>query len=132
MAGGRFPLGPKVVGYGLDKVTPDHSTVSRTRRLHVLPTHKAVFAWVLQLVSGAGLSGKTVAVDATPLEANAAMRSIVRRDTGGGHQEGKAWAEAAGIARRNAWSRRFRRARRSAPGCGQRAHTPARHRSGNA
>jgi transposase len=77
----------KFLGYGLDETTPDHSTVSRTRRLFDLSTHKAVFKWVLGLVSEAGLLGKTVAVDATPLEANAAMRSIVRRDTSQGYEE---------------------------------------------
>jgi transposase len=86
------------LGYGLDELTPDHSTISRTRRLYDVSTHKAVFAWVLRLVSGAGLLSKTVAVDATPLEANAAMRSIVRRDTGEGYNEYlKGLAEAAGI-----------------------------------
>ena len=86
------------LGYGLDELTPDHSTVSRTRRLYDLSTHKAVFAWVLRLVSEAGLLGKTAAIDATPLEANAAMRSIVRRDTGESYHEYlKGLAEAAGI-----------------------------------
>lgn len=88
----------KFLGYGLDELTPDHSTVSRTRRLFDLSTHKAVFAWVLRHVSDAGLLGKTVAVDATPLEANAAMRSIVRRDTGEGYHEYlESLAKAAGI-----------------------------------
>jgi len=71
------------LGYGLDEKTPDHSTLSRTRRLYWVSTHRAVFAWVLKILAEAGLvSGETVAVDATTLEANAAMRSIVRRDTG--------------------------------------------------
>ena len=62
---------------------PDHSTISRTRRLLSLETHEAVFTWVLQQLADAGLvRGKTVGVDATTLEANAALRSIVRRDTG--------------------------------------------------
>ena len=62
---------------------PDHSTISRTRRLFPVETHQAVFTWVLQQLADAGLvQGKTVGVDATTLEANAAMRSIVRRDTG--------------------------------------------------
>jgi transposase len=77
----------KFLGYGLDEGTPDHSTISRTRRLLWLSTHKAVFAWVLGVVEGAGLLGKTVAIDATQLEANAAMRSIVRRDSGKGYRE---------------------------------------------
>ena len=62
---------------------PDHSTISRTRRLFPVETHQAVFTWVLQQLADAGLvQGKTVGIDATTLEANAAMRSIVRRDTG--------------------------------------------------
>ena len=65
---------------------PDHSTVSRTRRRIDIETHEAVFTWVLQRVADAGLlKGKTVGIDATTLEANAALRSIVRRDTGEGY-----------------------------------------------
>jgi transposase len=72
----------------LADVPPDHSTISRTRRLIDLETHRAVFTWVqVRLVDVGLLTGKTVAVDATTLEANAAMRSIVRRDTGESYQE---------------------------------------------
>jgi transposase len=72
----------------LDEAAPDHSTISRTRRLIDLETHRAVFTWIQQRLVEAGLlKGKTVAIDATTLEANAAMRSIVRRDTGEGYQE---------------------------------------------
>jgi transposase len=71
----------------LDEAPPDHSTMARTRRLIDLETHRAVFTWVQQrLVESGLLTGKTVAIDATTLEANAAMRSIVRRDTGAGYQ----------------------------------------------
>jgi len=71
----------------LDEAPPDHSTISRTRRLIDLETHRAVFTWVQQrLVASGLLNGKTVAIDATTLEANAAMRSIVRRDTGESYQ----------------------------------------------
>ena len=67
----------------LDEAPPDHSTLSRTRRLIDVETHRAVFTWVLQRLADAKLVlGRTVGVDATTLEANAAMRSIVRRDTG--------------------------------------------------
>lgn len=67
----------------LEEAPPDHSTISRTRRLMDLETHRAVFTWVqVRLVETALLKGKTIAIDATTLEANAAMRSIVRRDTG--------------------------------------------------
>ena len=63
--------------------TPDHSTISRTRRLLSVEVHEAVFTWVLQQLADAGLvRDKTVDIDATTLEANAALRSIVRRDTG--------------------------------------------------
>ena len=73
----------RFVGIALDEYTPDHSTISRTRRLIDLDTHAAVFAWVLDVLARRGLIvGKRVAIDATTLEANAAMRSIVRRDTG--------------------------------------------------
>jgi len=72
---------------GLEEKTPDHSTISRTRRLIDLETHRAVFTWVQQrLVAGGLLKGRTIAIDATTLEANAAMRSIVRRDTGESYQ----------------------------------------------
>jgi transposase len=67
----------------LDERTPDHSTISRTRRLIDLETHRKVFGWVLGLLADRGLlKGKMVGIDATTLEANAAMRSIVRRDNG--------------------------------------------------
>ena len=73
---------------GLDENTPDHSTISRTRRLIDVETQRAVFCWVLGVIADRGLlKGKTVGVDATTLEANAAMRSIVRRDTGAGYDE---------------------------------------------
>ena len=72
---------------GLEDAPPDHSTISRTRRLIDVETHRAIFTWVQQRLVEAGLlKGKTVAIDATTLEANAAMRSIVRRDTGESYQ----------------------------------------------
>src|SRR5260370_1154036 len=68
---------------GLDEKTPDHVTISRTRRLIDGETHQRVFAWVLERLAQGGLiKGKTIGVDSTTLEANAAMKSIVRRDTG--------------------------------------------------
>src|SRR5258708_24015459 len=84
----------------LDEAAPDHSTISRTRRLIDLESHRAVFTWVQQGLVAAGLlKGKTVAVDAITLEANAAMRSIVRRDTGERYQEFlTGLAQASGIA----------------------------------
>ena len=73
---------------GLDEDTPDHSTISRTRRLIDVETHRKVFLWILGVLADRGLlKGKTVGVDATTLEANAAMRSIVRRDNGASYEE---------------------------------------------
>jgi transposase len=78
----------KFVGIGLEEYTPDHSTISRTRRLIDLDTHREVFGWVLSLLADRGLlKGKRMAIDATTLEANAAMRSIERRDTGQSYEE---------------------------------------------
>lgn len=84
----------------LNEQPPDHSTISRTRRLIDVETHQAVFGWVLELLAEKGLlKGKTVGIDATTLEANAAMRSIVRRDTGEGYEEFlRGLAEESGIA----------------------------------
>jgi transposase len=71
------------LGLALTEAAPDHSTISRTRRWIDLDTHRTVFTWVLQCLGIAGrVKGKTLAIDATTLQANAAMRSIVRRDTG--------------------------------------------------
>jgi transposase len=70
------------------KPPPDHSTISRTRRLIDEETHQEVFTWVLGLLSKEDLlKGKTIGVDATTLEANAALRSIVRRDDFRSYQE---------------------------------------------
>src|SRR5271167_621211 len=71
----------------VDESPPDHTTISRTRRIIDLESRRAVFTWVQQRMVAAGLrKGKTVAVDAIMLEANEAMRSIVR-DTGERCQE---------------------------------------------
>jgi len=76
------------LGYGPTESTPDHSSLSRIRERIDLETHEAVFTWVLTLLASEGLlKGKTIGVDATTLEANAAMRSIVRKDTGEGYEE---------------------------------------------
>jgi transposase len=76
------------LGIALDEDTPDHSTISRTRRLIDVETHSQVFAWVLGLLADRGLlQGKRIGIDATTLEASAAMRSIVRRDTGESYEE---------------------------------------------
>jgi transposase len=77
----------RFVRLGIEEAAPDHSTISRTRRLIDVDTHRAVFTWVQQRLVAAGLlKGRTIAIDATTLEANAAMRSIVRRDTGESYQ----------------------------------------------
>jgi len=76
------------LGLAVHDPAPDHSTMSRTRRLIDLETHREVFTWVQQRLVDAGLlHGKTIAIDATTLEANAAMRSLVRRDTDETYQE---------------------------------------------
>jgi transposase len=87
------------LGYELTQMTPDHSTVSRTRRLIDLETHSRVFTWILRVLAKHGLiDGKTIGVDGTTLEANAAMRSIVRRDTGESYTDFlKRLAKASGI-----------------------------------
>src|ERR1017187_9160460 len=73
---------------GLDEAPPDHSTISRTRRLIDLETHREVFTWILQILATEDLvRGTTIGIDATTLEANAALRSIVRRDSGETYQE---------------------------------------------
>ena len=72
-----------VLGLGLDEVTPEHSTISRTRRLIDVETHRAVFTWIVQVLATADLvKGKTIGIDVTTLEANAALQGIVRRDSG--------------------------------------------------
>src|SRR6202161_531666 len=76
------------LGIAIDEHTPDHSTISRTRRLIDVETHRKVFFCILELLRDQGLlKGKTVGIDATTLEANAAMRSIVRRDNGESYEE---------------------------------------------
>src|SRR6266404_3409565 len=89
----------KFLGYDLSELTPDHSTVSRTRRLYAVHTHRAVMKWVLKILRKHGLAvGQSVCIDATTLQANASMKSLVRRDTGQAYEEYlKQLAEAEGI-----------------------------------
>ncbi|MBV8903831.1 MAG: transposase [Acidobacteriia bacterium] len=76
------------VGIPMDEGAPDHTTMSRTRRLIDVETHRQVFHWILELLADAGLvKGKRIGIDATTLEANAALRSIVRRDSGQSYEE---------------------------------------------
>jgi transposase len=76
------------LGYELSTAPPDHSTISRNRRLIDLESHQEVFAWILRVLAKHGLlKGKTLGVDSTTLEANAALRCIVRRDSGESYAE---------------------------------------------
>lgn len=76
------------LGYRLTEATPDHSTISRNRRLFDLEAHEEVLTWVLAVLAKKGLlSGKTLGIDATTLEANAALRKIVWWDTGERYEE---------------------------------------------
>src|SRR5437879_183373 len=78
----------ELLSSALDEKTPDHVTISRTRRLIGAETHQGIFGWVLERLAESGLiKGKTIGVDSTTLEANAAMQSIVRRDTGENYNE---------------------------------------------
>ncbi len=71
------------LGIPLSEATPDHSSLTKIRQRLPLDVHQRVFVFVLQIAQGKGLlRGKTVAVDSTTLEANAAMRGITRKDSG--------------------------------------------------
>ena len=71
------------LGIPLGEDSPDHSSLSVIRNRLPLEVHREVFTWFLRLAHEKKLlKGKTVAVDSTTLEANAAMKSIVRRETG--------------------------------------------------
>ena len=89
----------RFIHFSLTEETPDHSTISRTRRLYAVETHKAVFRWILTILAEEGLvKGKTVSIDATTLEANAALQSLVRRDNGQSYDDFlKGLAKEAGI-----------------------------------
>ena len=76
------------LGYRVDESTPDHSSLSRTRNRIDLQTHQAVFDWVLKRLTEQGLlKGQTLGIDASTLEADAALKSIVRRDSGQSYRE---------------------------------------------
>ena len=71
------------LGAAWDETTPDHSSLSKIRQRLPLSVHERVFAFVLKVAQEKKLlRGKTVAVDSTTLEANAAMKAIVRKETG--------------------------------------------------
>ena len=76
------------LGLGLTEETPDHSSLSYIRKRLPQEVHDAVFEKALAIARAKQLLvGTTVAVDSTTLEANAAMKSIVRRDTGEDYQK---------------------------------------------
>jgi transposase len=67
---------------------PDHSWLSKTRGRLPREVHERVFGWVLKLVAEQGLvKGKRIGVDASTMEANAALRTIVRREDGRTYRE---------------------------------------------
>src|SRR5208282_4046601 len=71
------------LGIALGYQTPDHSTMTNTRKRLPPEVFTEMFQFVLQIAVVKDLvAGKTVGVDSTTLEANAAMKSIMRRDTG--------------------------------------------------
>ena len=73
---------------GLSEPVPDHSWLSRTRARLPLEVHDQVFTWVLRRLAERGLvKGERIGVDASTMEADAAMRAIVRRETGEGYRE---------------------------------------------
>src|SRR3954453_15396698 len=73
---------------GTTEPVPDHSWLSKTRARLPLEVHEAVFAWVLQRPAEHGLAkGERIGVDASTMEANAALRAIVRRADGEGYRE---------------------------------------------
>ena len=78
----------RLLEYGLDESTPDHSSLSRIRHRIDLETHREIFTWVLGVLAKEKLvDGKTIGIDAKTLEANTTMRSVVRRDIGENYEE---------------------------------------------
>ena len=73
---------------GTTEPVPDHSWLRKTRSRLPLEVHEAVFTWVLQRLAERGLlQGDRIGVDASTMEANAALGAIVRRDSGAGYRE---------------------------------------------
>jgi transposase len=87
------------LGIPLAESSPEHSSLTRVRKRLPLEVHEEVFRFVLGIaIEKKLLKGKTVAVDASTLEANAAMKSIERKDTGEDYKEYvRGLAEAEGI-----------------------------------
>jgi len=109
------------------ETVPDHCSLSRTRRRIDLDTHRMMFEWVLKrLAEHDLLSGKTVGVDSSTIEANAAMRCIVRKDNGESYQEFlTGLAQASGIETPTAQDlAKFDRARKSKKVSNEDWHNP--------
>ena len=87
------------LGFQLCQETPDHSSLSRIRQRLDLEVHQEVFSFVLKMLAQQGLlRGKTIGIDASTLEANAALRSIVRREDGTSYRDYlESLAKASGI-----------------------------------
>lgn len=87
------------LGLPLTATSPEHSSLTRVRQRLPLELHQEVFAFVVKVAKTKGMvKGKTLAVDSTSLEANAAMKAIVRRDTGENWKEFvRGLAEEAGV-----------------------------------
>jgi transposase len=73
----------RFLGISLSEETPDHSSLTRIRDRLPLCVHEEVFQYILFVIETHGLlKAQTVGVDSTFLEANAAMKNIIRKDTG--------------------------------------------------
>ena len=84
----RLDSGRRFLGFDLSENTPDHSSLCRIRQRLDVEVHQEVFGFVLKILAQKGLlRGKTIGIDATTLDANAALRSIVRREDGTNYQE---------------------------------------------
>ena len=76
------------IGCSLTMATPDHSTISKTRRRLPLSVHMEVFTKVLDiLVVEKLLSGKRIGIDATTIEANASMRALTHNVSGKSYRD---------------------------------------------
>ena len=87
------------LGLAPGETVPDNSSLCRIRQRLPLEVHHEMFVFVLRLLKKASLlKGKHLGIDASTMEANAAMKSIVRRDSGESYQEMlERLAEASGI-----------------------------------
>ncbi|MGI6656553.1 MAG: transposase [Desulfobulbus sp.] len=75
------------LGLAPSETVPDHSSLCRIRQRLPLEVHHETFVFVLRILEQANLlHGRYLGIDASTMEANAAMKSIVRRDTGEGYE----------------------------------------------